>query len=410
MFGEGAFQNSMIRKKILVVSVVLLMFDTQHVQSFSADKTIARKRLGKKSFIQRQERGKLRHIPSSEELQELAVNSSLRHPGSINHRKAWKRWSVMAIDAIRYDLSANLPCPVDKQKFENLFFRLGVAADKGIMPSFEDESSRAGYALEFFCRARNLADLLMDVLNPQYEFPDDWRAAVLKTPMLRGDDTGITGDSYNMISLGGGPGFDSVALSLAASFSAYGKESSPINAIILDYEEGWCDLVKAMDESTRNVLQQPNLSCEWGGKCDITKGFGDPINTVCLQEIGNAQMIVCQYCVAENAHLLRGSGFIFFRDMFEKASIGALFIFTETAPRIWPDLCELMEEYCPYMQVAFVRNGRQMLIMKFDCKTNLFMREEDERQRRVFQDMSKDHTRKISSGWERQEQKIRGSV
>ena len=121
-------------------------------------------------------------------------------------------------------------------------------------------------------------------------------------------------------------------------------------------------------------------------------------------------MIVCQYCVAENSNLLRGSGFIFFRDMFEKASIGALFIFTETAPRIWPDLCELMEEYCPYMQVAFVRNGRQMLIMKFDCKTNLFMREEDERQRRVFQDMSKDHTRKISSGWERQEQKIRGSV
>jgi len=400
----------MILQKILLVSVVMLKFSTQHVQSFSADKTMARKRLGKKSFIQKQERGKLRHIPSSEELHDLAVTSSFRHPGSINHRKAWKHWSAMAIDAIRYDLSSNLPCPADKNAFENLFFRLGVAADKGIMPSFEDRGSRAGYALEFFCRARNLADLLMDVLNPKYEFPDDWRDAILKTPMLRGDDTGITGDSYNMISLGGGPGFDSVALSLAASFSAHGKESSAINAIILDYEEGWCDLVKAMDESTRNVLEQPNLSCEWGGKCDITKGFGDPINAVCLQEIGNAQMIVCQYCVAENANLLRESDFIFFRDMFEKASNGALFIFTETTPRIWPGLCKLMEEYCPYMQVAFVRNGRQMLIMKKDCKTNLFMRDEDKRLMREFQEISKFHQRKISSGWERQEQKIRGSV
>ena len=125
MFGGCFSKYSMIQRKFLLVSVVLLKFSTQHVQSFSADKTIARKRLGKKSFIQRQERGKLRHIPSSEELQELAVNSSLRHPGSINHRKAWKRWSAMAIDAIRYDLSANLPCPVDKAKFENLFFRLG---------------------------------------------------------------------------------------------------------------------------------------------------------------------------------------------------------------------------------------------------------------------------------------------
>ena len=317
-------------RNLSIVCILSVKFNALHVQSLSVEST-ARKRLGKKSFIQKRERGKLQHIPSSEELQELATKVSRRKPGSSSHRKSWKHWSALAIESIRYDLSLNLPYSVDKAKFENLFFRLGVAADKGIMPSFEDRGARAGYALEFFCRARNLADLLMDSFNPRYTFPDDWRNAMLQSPMLGGgDDDEVEGDPYTMISLGGGPGFDAVGLCLAASFNSFGKESKAIKAIVMDYEEGWGDLVEAMDDSMRNVLKQPKISCEWGGKCDITKGFRDPSNAVCLQEIENSHLIVCQYCVAENANILKDSRYVFFRDMFEKAHPGASFIFTET--------------------------------------------------------------------------------
>ena len=396
-------------RNFIVASILLVNLNALHVLSFSV-KTTARKRLGKKSFIQKQERGKLQHIPSSKELQQLAAKASRQKPGSRHHRKAWKHWSALAIEAIRYDLSLNLPYSVDKAKFENLFFRLGVAADKGIMPSFEDEGARAGYALEFFCRARNLADLLMDSLNPRYMFPGDWKNSMLQSPMFGGDHNDNVDDAYTMISLGGGPGFDSVALALTASFNSFGMESKAIKTIVMDYEEGWGDLVEAMDDSMRNVLEQPNLSCEWGGKCDITKGFGDPSNAVCLKEIETAQLIVCQYCVAENANLLRDSEYVFFRDMFAKAQSGALFILTETNPRIWPDVCKLIEDNCPYMQLTFIRNGRQMLIIKMECETNLFMTEKDEEQLRIFKEITRSHERKIASGWGRQEQKVRGSV
>ena len=47
------------------------------------------------------------------------------------------------------------------------------------MPSFEDAGSRSGYALDFFCRSRMLADILFDLEQKMLEEEDsefdfDW--------------------------------------------------------------------------------------------------------------------------------------------------------------------------------------------------------------------------------------------
>ena len=100
--------------------------------------TTARKRIGKKSFINKERNDKLPPILSPNELHNLGVSLSKRIIGSHSFHKGWLNWRTCAIDAIRHDLSNNLPHPTNRTKFENLFFRLGVASDVGQMPSFED--------------------------------------------------------------------------------------------------------------------------------------------------------------------------------------------------------------------------------------------------------------------------------
>jgi len=390
---------------LLIATTHLLKSSYTYVDAFAIETTASR-RLGKRSFIQKQETGRQQNIATPAELHDLALKNALKTPGSGYHRNAWKYWLVLSIETTRYDLSENLPSPVDKARFENLFFRLGVAADKGEMPSFRNAGARSAYALEFFCRGRKLADLFMDAFNPSFLFPEYWKDALLESPMLGGNYS--ANESYNMVSLGGGPGFDFVGAALAATFCASGGEAAAIKATILDYEEGWGDLVEAMDVSTRNILQQPNLSCQWGGKCDITKPLADPTNAACLAEISSTQLWTCQYCVAENAHLLRESNYVFFHDLFEMAPEGALFIITEVTPRLWPEFYNLMEEHCTYMQVGFNKKGGQMLLRKSSGQSSVLISDRDAKQLKTFEMIAKQHERKVQSGWERQEQKVRG--
>ena len=174
----------------------------------SSIETVPRKRLGKKSFIQKQERGDANKVATPSEIQHLLLENIDRKPGSIAHLKSWKNWLRTSIDAIRDDLSKNLLNPIDKEEFERLFYRLGVAADTGKMPSFEDAGARSGYALEFFCRARYLAEIYMDVYETKRKpLPQYWIDALMETPMLGKGGLNQVGDQpYGVVSLGGGPG------------------------------------------------------------------------------------------------------------------------------------------------------------------------------------------------------------
>eukprot|EP00523_Entomoneis_sp_CCMP467_P019088 CAMPEP_0168813024 /NCGR_PEP_ID=MMETSP0726-20121227/4945_1 /TAXON_ID=265536 /ORGANISM="Amphiprora sp., Strain CCMP467" /LENGTH=234 /DNA_ID=CAMNT_0008865141 /DNA_START=10 /DNA_END=711 /DNA_ORIENTATION=- len=220
-----------------------------------------------------------------------------------------------------------------------------------------------------------------------------------------------------------------------------------IHTCVMDYEEGWQDLVVAMNQSTNTILLQQQqeqqqqdkpqqLSCEWGGKCDITKPLPQTLpldvngstmsstNAACLSQIQQANLIICQYCVAENAKLLLQSDYVFFEHMMQQAADGTLFVFTETTPRLWPDFCDLFQRYnnsCDQettatscsLQVSFNQNGKQMFVIKSSsCTTNinqhvaddlaaesLFMTLQDAAMVERFVDIAGCHQRKIQSGW-----------
>jgi len=292
------------------------------------------------------------------------------------------------------------------------------------MPSFEDVGARSGYAVEFFCRAKNLADLLVDTFNDFFEFPEFWLEGLRDSLILGGRDSG----DYSVVSLGGGPGFDFVSVAVATTFCSYieslrdqgeASSSAKLHTTILDYEEGWGDLVHAMVNSTQTILEpsSPNLSCEWGGKCDITKSIFHPSNAACALLLSSTDLWVCQYCVAENAHKLQKSNYIFFRELFRHAQPGSLFVLSEVHPRLWPEFYDLLQEQsCCMEEVGFNKNGKQMLLRK-SLSSNTPTQSEglpksSEKDRQLlekFIEMGKHHERKIVAGWQRQEPKIRGA-
>jgi hypothetical protein len=456
----------------------------------------------------------------------LAQKHSNKRAGSSQYKKAWAHWLSAAVELIRDDLGSNLLSvggllsnsnntnnnTTDDimmnqkvtEEFEKLFFDLGVAADIGIMPSFQNQQARIGYSLEFFCRARSLAEFFLetnaDIINAadqhnngnKKKYPKFWSNTLINNecPILASSSSSSplspslsseTTTMYEIVSLGGGPGFDFVGVALAATFSWYAQSNGNdndnscninmhIHVSVLDYEEGWKDLVNAMDGSTRKLLTTvpvpssslstatiiPSLSCDWGGKCDITKSLlHDPVNVHCLKlvhgrgdeetsnsnddEDGTAQppptaspakLWICQYCVAENAELLRKSNFVFFKELIEVIPVGTLLLLTEVVPRLWPEFVHQLDNdgLLSYVDIGFCKgyHGKQFMLQKRatiesessskscsdDDNQGLFEQFDHRTREQLihFERISVCHDRKVQSGWERQERKANESA
>ena len=404
----------------------------------------------------------------------MAKHHSGKSIGSSQHKKAWTRWLYLVVESIRDDLGASLQCQFEndndeeavRQAFEKLFFDLGVAADVGEMPSFESHAARTGYALEFFCRSRALAEFLLETpsafaaesnSNSKNEaiYPEFWTNALRgpECPMLgaygsHSNSNSNSNEAYEIVSLGGGPGFDFVGVAMAAAFSFHTSESSTANVgprseihvTAMDYEEGWSDLVSAMDKSTRKILTPPianddehsplpAMSCDWGGKCDITKSIlHEPVNAKCKtlllgdgKEHAASRLWICQYCVAENAKALRASDYIFLKELVREMQEGSMVLLTEVVPRLWPEMVRMLdrEGLLPMVDVGFRKgySGKQFLLEKRSKRRtstgdgpfgSLDSRTRDQLEH--FERLASYHERKVDSGWKRQGRKTNGSA
>jgi hypothetical protein len=376
---------------------------------FHAD-GLALRPIGKSSFVRQQQRNRENpwlsgmEVLSSQEILQLARNNSKRTRGSRAYQSSWRHWVEQTTMAIRQELVENLPHPVHVEELARLSLELGIAADRGEMPSFSHPGARSGYALDYFCRARLLAGLLIES-----QVADDiaslWRSERNRT--------------IHLTSLGGGPGFDFVALAMVILFEQCGDNTQQypqLNATVLDYEEGWNDLVHVMNDSTTTIFQRPNFHCHWGGKCDITKPLSHSSNQACLVNIATTNIWTCQYCIAENAQQLRSSNYIFFHDLWNAMPDQSLVILTETTPRLWPELYRIVEESCPFMQVTFPNyKGPQMFLRKCStsspssssstAETKTSLSDRDRKLLQEFQEISARHEERQQSGWTRQVKK-----
>lgn len=150
---------------------------------------------------------------SSPEILQLAKANAQRTRGSRAYQSSWRHFMEQTTRAIRQELMENLPHPVHDQELDQLSLNLGIAADQGQMPSFAHPGARSGYALEYFCRARLLAGLVMqsNVVGDEMAFLS------IQQQLLQQQQHDPT-RSIHLTSLGGGPGFDFVALAMAIVF------------------------------------------------------------------------------------------------------------------------------------------------------------------------------------------------
>lgn len=349
-------------------------------------------------------------IASPEEIQDFVLKTARKTPGSKAYDAVWRNWCTMSVGAIRFHLSQVMPHPADLNGFGELFYNLGTAADRGEMPSFADPGARAGYALEFFCRARLIADLFLEKYNQPSTSKD-----IFVSKYGSDDPANASGRTCRLLSLGGGPGYDYIGLLLATTFATTGLGKTQIEGVVYDYEEGWQDLVAAMNKATDCALLNDNKSnLRWGGVCDITKPLSDPSNAACQPDVTSCDVIICQYCVAENAMRLRDSDFCFFSDVFEQAADNTTIVITEVTPRIWPEIVNILlqrPDGGKGFTVDFLRAikrslGPQLVVQKREgatiCPEELAACDE-------FRRLQALHERKIKNGFVRQPRKVRGA-
>lgn len=366
---------------------------------------------------------------SADELRSLARGWSTKTPGSTRYLRLWRRWSALCVGHIRHDLSRTLPHPIDPVAKEELDFNLGNGADLGIMPSFSDPGARSGYALNLFCRVSLLADLLV---NTGDSLPPVFAEDINHLLCTRAHNTSETTESNTcrLVSIGGACGYDFVSAALVATFHS-GGNNAVVKATVFDYEEGWKDLADAMSAATHAALPFNDHSCHFGGKCDITKPMSDASNAGCLQAVKSTDLWTCQYCIAENVLQLRESNFCFFEELFRETKDGALFVFTETTHRVWPELLDVVlalqnddnddnddddakeslgKNKGLGFEVAFPRvggrnkTGRQMVLRK---KAGAVINEEHVALCEGFRRDSRKHERRLHKGIVRQKKKVR---
>ena len=402
---------------------------------------------------------------------DLIAQTIVKQKGSESYRRSYNKWSSMALDNIRHALAASsLPTKPDADATAQLGFELGVAADYGAMPSFADGGARAGYALNYFCRVKLLGDVLFGERMMRWRRQDGEQQQALSSSA----QSSYLGDTINDLlcspnqevcrigSLGGGPGFDHVAAVVLATHVALEREvqkcidtkapasldlndeeddslpriemedvlthlstrtrpSIPrIETTVYEYEAGWDDIIPHMDRSTQSVLDlSTRHSCSFAG-CDITVPLSHSANAECMKNAQTTDLWICSYCVAENAIRLRAKDYVFFVELFDAAKEGAVFIFTETTHRLWPEITDVatktsgsIELIASGFDVTFPRiqrgRGKAGFQLALRKRAGATLGEDVQTTCERFRRDNAMHEIKMSGGYKRQKRKIPGA-
>ena len=230
------------------------------------------------------------------------------------------------------------------------------------------------YAVEKLqARCRQLYHLL---------FNDDAFASKLRALLITSDDNQHddnarnghdTGDTVNVISLGGGPGYDHVALCIAAKFL---RDVQPLHIMpkprcirtrVYDlFHVDWQPVMAVLQECSENALLLNNEAegNQYDGgsnmtmhHADVRLGLDETIHADLASAVESAHIICAQFVLHENSSFilvegegssdgqqnLRIGGTI--RDIFARAKLGTIMICTDSANTLFPPLKATAAEY-----------------------------------------------------------------
>ena len=184
-------------------------------------------------------------------------------------------------------------------------------------------------------------------------------------------DDSVTGNTVNVISLGGGPGYDHVALTLVAKFL---HDIQPHRTIlrrrcirtrVFDlFDKDWEPIMKSLSQCLHETLENDDTNNDYDSintngvddsinmtmhHADLRWGLDNTSNRDLAQALETVDIICIQFCLHENASFikeyagkddheqqqrqrLRG----IMRDIFNEARIGTKVIITDSAKTLFP--------------------------------------------------------------------------
>eukprot|EP00536_Pseudo-nitzschia_multiseries_P015390 jgi/Psemu1/291982/fgenesh1_pg.875_\ len=313
------------------------------------------------------------------------------------------------------------------------------------MPPFTDPRALRGYTLGHFGRARLVSELasqsepewLADAVSGAFAGADDHD----HDPAI---DDDIDDHQLRVASLGGGCGYDFVALAALSAFLGGPR----IAATVYEYEPAWREVVADVESVLADVLRATATAaphqtttavttaaashrCGFE-RCDIASPLDAACNETLASDVGSTRVFSCSYVVAENAVALRSQNFGFFRQLFAEAPEGSLFFFAETTHRLWPELIEVarstkghdsssssssMRVSIPHIRCG--KSGWQLALLKDSAAS--VRHGQGQRQRQHFLDDRQQtlcerfrndnlaHLSRLERGWKRHARKARGA-
>lgn len=253
----------------------------------------------------------------------------------------------------------DLVAPIDRDETSRLFLTLGQATKIGSLASdegqtnhgFQHSGSRSGYFQTKFNRVANLPYLLL-LREMQALRLDVLSRTASNAPTER-----------KVASIGGGPGYDALGLSLLRDFC---RSSVKFHVTIYDYEEGWRDIVEAGHAQISDRMDFERV--------DITQSLTHAVNGVLAKSIDECRLYLFFFVCVENTQALQEQRFRFFRQLWTRAPVSSWFVFTDSTHRLWPAFWTLCQELMRledgnemirfHVYTPFTRSSHNALVVK----------------------------------------------
>lgn len=246
---------------------------------------------------------------------------------------------------------------------EALASALRGALRDGIPPDFSDAAGLTSYTQERLqARCRYLYTLLLC---------EDEVCSAARSELLLPRADQKQRRPLSVLSIGGGPAFDDVALRLLASFlagmpcgenAAAGLPPVQISTVVLDlFEEEWTAAAKAVATATESATASGLLGGNGDAttlrlaRCDVRLGLGDEVNAALAELVPGADLFVFSFVLHENAAGLlletesavadsaadesvppRIGGCL--TGLFSAARVGSFIVMMDASHRLWPSI------------------------------------------------------------------------
>jgi len=234
---------------------------------------------------------------------------------------------------------------------------LNQAVKDGIPADFSNDENNRFYTIQKLeTRTRYLHHLIMD----ENDICSDVRKALLDC--LNARDGEEKDRTINVCALGGGPGYDHVAIWIALLFlyntNAIDAGQISLKTEVYDLFGEWESIVGLMDQSLSNAMDtisddsdcsEINVDVYKGNGaslklCDIREGLDSPVNEHLRDSLTRVDIICFSFVMHENASILRSNdkddpliqGVT--RDLMALAKVGTLMLVTDSNNLLWPTL------------------------------------------------------------------------